>query len=112
MSEYDVPESFSGSVSTLGSLVGTGRTGMGTGFSVDWSFFGLSRVWKMVVRVSNADNFLVSMPAKGLAGAEFRIVVSKSVIAAVAESTDTFFGMGMRVGNHSMVRQYVLLAFQ
>ena len=37
ISEYGVFSSVSGGVPTLGSLAGTGRTGMGTGSSVDWS---------------------------------------------------------------------------
>ena len=37
MSEYCVLASVSGGVPTLGSLAGTGRTGMGTVLSVDWS---------------------------------------------------------------------------
>ena len=45
-----------------------------------------SVVWKIVVRVSSADSFSVSMPANDLAGAVFQIAVSKSVIAAVAAS--------------------------
>ena len=48
---------------------------------------GLSGVWKIVTIFSSADNFLVSMLAKGIAGAGSRIAVSKSVIAAVAAST-------------------------
>ena len=35
--EYGVLASVSGGVPTLGSLAGTGRTGMGTVLSVDWS---------------------------------------------------------------------------
>ena len=54
----------------------------------------------MVARVSSADNFSVYMPAKGLAGAGFRIAVIKSVRAAVAASTEKVFGMGTCVGNH------------
>ena len=103
MSEYGVPESFSGGVTTLGSLAGTGRTGVGTGSSVDWSSFGSSGVCKMVAIVSSADNFLVSISAKGLAVVGFRIAVSKLVRAAVAESTDAVLGMVTCVGNHSMV---------
>ena len=57
----------------------------------------------MVARVSSADNFSVYMPAKGLAGAGFRIAVIKSVRAAVAASTDAVFGMGTCAGNHLMV---------
>ena len=37
MSEHGVFASVSGGVPTLGSLAVTGRTGMGTGSSVDWS---------------------------------------------------------------------------
>ena len=37
MFDYGVFLSFSGCVPTLGSVVGTGRTGMGSGFSVDLS---------------------------------------------------------------------------
>ena len=55
------------------------------------------------MRVSSADSFLVSMPAKGLAGAGFQIAVNKLVRATVAASTDKVFGMGTCVGNHSMV---------
>ena len=43
--------------------------------------------------VSSADSFLLSMPEKGLAGAVFRIAVSKLVIAAVLASTEEVFGM-------------------
>ena len=105
MSNYGVPEYFSGGVPTLGSLAGTGRTGMGTGSSVDWSCFGFSGVWNMVVRVSSTDNFSVSMPEKGLAGAGFRIAVINLVRAAVAASMEAVFGMGKCVGNHLMVSE-------
>ena len=59
-----------------------------------------SGVWKIAVRVSSADSFSVSMLAKGLVGAGFRIAVSKLVRAAVAASTEKVFGMGTCVGNH------------
>ena len=36
MPKYGVFASVSGGVPTLGSLAGTGRTGMGTGSSMDW----------------------------------------------------------------------------
>ena len=48
----------------------------------------------MVARVSSADNFSVYMPAKGLAGAGFRIAVIKSVRAAVAASKEKSFCHG------------------
>ena len=57
----------------------------------------------MVARVSSADNFLMSMPEKGIAGAGFRIAVSNLVRAAVAASTDAVFGMVTCVGNHLVV---------
>ena len=37
MSEYGVFVSILGRVPTFGNLAGTGRTGMGTGLSADWS---------------------------------------------------------------------------
>ena len=43
------------------------------------------------------------MPEKGLAGAGFRIAVSKSVRAAVAASMDEVLSMGTCVGNQLMV---------
>ena len=57
----------------------------------------------MVVIVSSADSFLVSMPEKGIVGAGFSIAVSKLVRAAVAASMDKVFGMGNYMGNHSRV---------
>ena len=51
MSEYGLIASVSGGMPNLGSLAGNGPTVMGTGLSVDWSRFGSSGVWKMVVRV-------------------------------------------------------------
>ena len=45
----------------------------------------------------------MSMQENGLAGAGFWSSVSKSVIAALAASTEEVFGMGTWVGNHSMV---------
>ena len=68
---------------------------------MDW--FGSSGVWKMVVRVSSADSFSVSMLAKGLSGAGFWIAVSKFVRVSVAASTYKGFGMGTGVENHLMV---------
>ena len=53
--------------------------------------------------MSSADSFSVSMSEKGLPGVGFRIAVSKSVIEALAASTEEFFGMGTWVWNHSMV---------
>ena len=55
------------------------------------------------MRVSSADSFSVSMPTKGLAGAGFRIAVSKLVRATVAASTDKVFGMVTCVGKYLMV---------
>ena len=46
------------------------------------------------MRVSSADSFSVSMPEKGLVGAGFRIVVSKSVRAAFAASKEKSFCHG------------------
>ena len=51
----------------------------------------------MVARVSNDDNFSVSIPEKGLAGAGFWVAVSKSVRAAVEASTDALFWVICRV---------------
>ena len=59
----------------------------------------------MVVRVSSANSFSLSMMAKGLIGAGFWIAISKSLRAAVSASTDKFFGMGTCVGNHLMVSE-------
>ena len=64
------------------------------------------------MRVSSVHSFSVSMLAKGLTGLGFRIAVSKSVIAAVAASTEEVSVGELVWGTTQWFCKCVLLAFQ
>ena len=93
-------------VFTLGGLAGSGiDVGGDGGVAVGDSLVVSSSavVANMVARVWRAESFLVSIPAKGLAGAGVRTAAMKSVRAAVAELADAVLGIRVCLGNHSTV---------